>query len=137
LSEGAILDDAITTRHPEIADFLLDHGADPSTPGVLGKSQTLYLAVKSGDVHLIEKVIAKGADVNENDYVGAGTPLIRAAMDNNVAIVKLLLDHGADPTAEAKFCGPALQVTSSPEIKKLLTEAIAGCQSGARKCESK
>ena len=135
LSNGQILETAIKNNHEDIANFLLDCGADPNISD-MGGSHALCAAVEKRSIPLIEKLISKGADVNENDYVGGGTPLLCAAEDNQLEIVKVLLDHGADPTIEAKFHGSPIQATSDPEIKKILSEAIASCRSGARKCES-
>jgi len=129
LSDGRILEFAIENNHADIAGFLLDHSADPN-------AHALYYAVAKGNIPLIEKLILKGADINYNAYVGAGTALIRAAEDNQLEIVKLLLDHGADPTLKAKFHDSPMDETSNREIKRLLSEAIANCRSGVRKCES-
>lgn len=134
LHDGRILEEAIANRHLAIAEFLLDHGADPKIlptgPG------PLYLAVEAHDIPLIETLISKGADVNGNDYVGSGTPLMRAAEANQLEIVKLLLRHGADPTIAAKFHAFPLEATSDPEIKKLLNQAIANCRNGTQRCEA-
>lgn len=136
LDNGSILDTAIMNNREEIAEFLLDHGADPRTPGDDGVSRALHEAVGVKNIHLLEKLIAKGANVNENDYVGGGTPLQRAAEDNQLEIVKLLLAHGADPTLTAKFHDPPMDAATDPEVKTVLKRAIAECQSRQRKCES-
>jgi alpha-beta hydrolase superfamily lysophospholipase len=47
-----------------------------------------------------------------------------------------MLDHAADPTTEAKFHSSPMEDTSNPEIKRLLTEAIARYRSVVRKYES-
>jgi hypothetical protein len=135
LSDGQILELAIVNDHIDIASFLLDHGADPDAFNS-GEAHALYDAVAIGNIPLIEKIISKGANINDNDYVAAGTALIRAAEDNQFEIVKLLLDRGADPTIKAKFHDSPMEATSDPEIKRLLSEAIASCRSGVRKCES-
>lgn len=135
LGDGQILETAIDNNHDEIAEYLLDRGADPNANR--GEAHALNHAVAKGRIPLIEKLLAKGADVNDNDYVGAGTPLIRATEDNQLEVVQLLLDHGADPTITAKFHNPPIQATSNPQIRTILEGAIASCRTGARKCESK
>ena len=60
---------------------------------------------------LIEQAIAMGADVNELDEFGF-TPLIEAAIVNDVAITKTLLDAGADAAGEDMVGGTALHWAS-------------------------
>lgn len=69
--------------------------------GVLFSSSTpLCAAISKGDVLAVKKFIEYGADVNEksNDM----TPLMIAARYNNIEIVKLLLDNGADSSIKNK-----------------------------------
>jgi hypothetical protein len=60
--------------------------------------------------------------------------LLTAVEKHNREMVKLLLQHGADPTIDAKFHDPALQSTNDPEIKRMLQVALRECKAGTRKC---
>lgn len=57
---------------------------------------SLYDAVEAGDLEAVAQQLAAGADVNE---IGPGdrTPLIEAARAGNLALVRLLLEAGAEP----------------------------------------
>lgn len=58
----------------------------------------LFRGISSGDHQLIRVAVAEGADVNSPSSDSAGeTPLIRAAAQDNPALVNLLLELGGDP----------------------------------------
>jgi ankyrin repeat protein len=117
---------ATQNRYYKLGAFLLDHGADPNLANK-GAWTPLYLAtdnrniengdypVRKGDMdHLdfIKLLIDKGANVNARmkdstetrtvftnqwlDENGA-TAFLRASQSGDVALMKLLLAHGADP----------------------------------------
>ena len=117
---------AIHNRYYRLAMFLLEHGADPTLTNKGGWSP-LYLAtdnrnIEGGDyptrkadldhLTLIEALFARGADVNTRMrsstetrtifthqwlHEEGATPLLRAAQSGDLALVKLFLEHGADP----------------------------------------
>ena len=117
---------ATQNRYYKLGAFLLDHGADPNLANK-GAWTPLYLAtdnrnieggdypVRKGDMdHLefIKLLLDKGANVNARvkdstetrtvftnqwlDENGA-TAFLRASQSGDVALMKLLLAHGADP----------------------------------------
>jgi len=97
-----------------IIDFLVERGApvDFFTALVLGRVDgvspqlassrgvhdlpALYFAAIGGNVTAAERVLAAGADVNAN--AEAAAPIHGAVMGGSPEMVKLLLDHGADPS---------------------------------------
>ena len=92
----------------EIVRLLLDNGADPETnaEGDMGEkplhkvSSGKYRSQEDG-VRVAQLLLERGADVNirrNDDW----TPLHVASFHGNVEIVHLLLDHGADPEANAE-----------------------------------
>jgi Ankyrin repeats (3 copies)/Ankyrin repeat len=108
-------------HHPELTRLLLERGADPRDVEVVyhspegHDSRAMQLVVETGKLSrddlrlmLIRKLdwhdeagvrwlLARGADVNLKRAPG-GSPLHHAlARDNSLAIIGLLLDHGADP----------------------------------------
>jgi ankyrin repeat protein len=95
----------------QIIDFLIERGApvDEFTSLVLGRSTqgvfdqrgihdlpALYFAAIGGHLDTAQELLAAGADVNA--HADAASPIHGAVMGGKVDMVRLLLDHGADPS---------------------------------------
>ena len=113
----------------------------------------LINAVKSGDVHAVQEMIATGADVNARAGDGS-TALLSATHNSNVAIARALLaakakadvanDYGVTPLLEASRTGDAammellLNAGASPSLAHpegetpLMAAARAGSAAGVR-----
>ena len=118
---------ALANAHWGIADFLLDHGADPSLAGAGWNALHQAIRIRrpnpmggkpgpipTGSVDSIEvvkKMIARGVDVNtrmtkngmkdgqRNRLIRTGaTAFLLAAKSADVEAMKVLLEAGADPT---------------------------------------
>ncbi len=117
---------AVQNRYYKLASFLLERGADPRIQNKGGWSP-LYLAtdnrnIEGGDyptrkpdmdhLEIIKLLIDGGADVNARMhsstetrtvfthqwlYEDGATPFLRAAQSSDLVLMKLLLEHGADP----------------------------------------
>ncbi len=61
----------------------------------LQKKEKLHFAAENGDLTEIEKLIEAGFLINQFDEAGE-TPLTRAAKENRIDAVKLLIKLGAD-----------------------------------------
>jgi ankyrin repeat protein len=90
---GLIL--AIRAGDHDWTGFLLDKGADPDLAGANGETP-LIVAARAGYDEGAEWLIGLGADVNEANKAGE-TPLIIAVQQRDTRLVRLLLQHGADP----------------------------------------
>ena len=132
---------ATHNRYYKLASFLLDKGADPNIANKGGWTP-LYLAtdnrnIEGGDypvrkpdmdhLEVINKLLDHGADVNARakdstetrtiftmqwlDESGA-TPFLRAAQSGDVPLMRLLLDHGADPKIPTTNNVTALEVAA-------------------------
>jgi uncharacterized protein len=132
---------ATQNRYYKLGAYLLEHGADPNLPNKGGWTP-LYLAtdnrniengdypVRKGDMdHLdfIKLLLDKGADVNARvkdstetrtvftnqwlDENGA-TAFLRASQSGDLALMKLLLAHGADPKISTALGVTALQAAA-------------------------
>ena len=167
---------AITNNHMDVAQFLLERGADVTERDNWGRTP-LWEAVEMRNLEtdrsgrngvnraevlkLIEAIVAKGADVNARtaeipplrrfvmglgdlswvDFTGQ-TPFLRAALSGDVTVMKLLLEHGADPNIPTFAGSTALMAASGinwmggqtyTESKESLMEAVKIClDHGAR-----
>jgi uncharacterized protein len=132
---------ATQNRYYQLASYFLDRGADPNIANKGGWTP-LYLAVDNRNIeggdypvrkadmdHLayIRKLLDKGADVNARmkdstetrtvftdhwlDEEGA-TAFLRASQSSDLAVMRLLLAHGADPKIATVTNITALQAAS-------------------------
>ncbi|WP_405248128.1 ankyrin repeat domain-containing protein [Cellulophaga sp. Asnod2-G02] len=63
----------------------------------------ISIAVAQRDLSTVQKFIEFGADIEVKTEVNGMTPLMYAARYNNVDMIKLLLDNGADKEAVSKM----------------------------------
>lgn len=75
---------------------LLDQGADPNRRDNRGKT-ILFNAVGSVKPSTIALLLERGANPNVHEPVFGSTPLLGAAIDDDVATARVFLQHGADP----------------------------------------
>jgi hypothetical protein len=86
---------------------------------VKSKAKTIQVGFANSNFGL-DTMIEAGADVNVSDNQGL-TPLMITAMNGDIDSVRLLLAHGADPTAKNKRGQTAYDLCKVPEIRKLLS----------------
>lgn len=87
-----------------IAKALLDKGADPNSKRSDDLYTPLHSAVYEGNQELIQLLLKKKADIDAKNSIG-DTPLHMAVARCEVAIVRLLLDAGANPHVTNNFDG--------------------------------
>jgi len=76
----------------------LEAGADPNVPNDAGATALMWAA---GDVEKTRLLLDHGANVNARSDSGRTALLIAAGRVNNSAVVKLLLERGANPSVES------------------------------------
>ncbi|EPS39617.1 hypothetical protein H072_6587 [Dactylellina haptotyla CBS 200.50] len=93
--EGTALQVAISTKDNDTIELLLDNPLlDVNAQGGGCGETALYHAVKKDDTKLVELLLAKGADANQE--CGDGTRCLnRAARSGNLEMARLLIEHGA------------------------------------------
>ncbi len=90
--------------HAEIVEYLIGQGADLSC---LDKGGTELLFADFLTVDLARVILNQGISVDCRDHLGA-TPLHRAAMRDDLPLVRFFLDQRADPNARAFLGGTVL-----------------------------
>jgi len=90
----------LTSRvaHIDVAQFLIDHGADVAAQNKHGTTP-LHQASLQGHVDMARLLIEHGADVAAQNKHG-WTPLHRASIRGHVDVARLLIEHGADAAAQ-------------------------------------
>lgn len=117
--------EAINTRHGEIAEWLIEKGAD------VNESTPLILMVTRGDIEGVKYLISKGADVNidtplyyaleyckELYYSGIGDKVF---VERCGGLVKSLVENGADVNVKTNGI-TLLEKAIHLEIVKILVE---------------
>ncbi|THX71919.1 ankyrin repeat protein [Aureobasidium pullulans] len=87
---------AIYRQDVAMASLLIEQGFDVTGPYTGGSA--MRLAATMGNVEMIQLLLRHGANVDAEDggYDGYGTPLHSACAHGTEAVVRLLLDKGAD-----------------------------------------
>ena len=82
----------------EVADFLIDQGADVNAKGDGGRTplQCAVLTEPEACFDLLQRLIAKGADVNATMSNRNWTALVGIVGTGSTKVARLLIDHGAD-----------------------------------------
>ncbi len=89
---------AAATGEIRLLEYLLANGVDVDTRAQYGQSP-LAAAAAADQIEVAKMLIARGARLENRTIISSETPLTEAAQMNHTAMVKLLLDHGANPRA--------------------------------------
>jgi Ankyrin repeats (3 copies) len=102
---------AAPNGHRNVAEFLLDHGANVN--GADGLKQTpLHTAADRGSDDVAKILIDRGADIDARDSLGA-TPLQYAALRGHKTVVELLIARGAIVNAQTLTGKTALHLAAT------------------------
>jgi len=122
-----------------IMQALLDAGGDAESPNSEG--QTLLMAVaRTGNTDTASLLLGKGANVNAKENWGGQTALMWASSQQQPAMVKLLIEHGAEVDARGKDHDWPRWITSEPRNKPLddggYTPLLYAAREGCLECVS-
>lgn len=107
---------AVANGSAAVTGLLLDAGADANAVSSEGES-VLMTASRAGGVEVVKALLAKGAKVNAREGWQEQTALMWAAAENHAAVIKTLLEAGADKDARSKLLDgmPPLRKTA-PDV---------------------
>lgn len=109
---------AVVKKKPDIVMLLIDKGVDVNTK--FGKMTALQAVIYKNYPEIAIKLLEKGANPNASGY-GSEPPLFMAVKRNQVGVVKMLLEKGADLNKEPKLLEIA-QEKKYTEIEKMLID---------------
>jgi ankyrin repeat protein len=84
-----------------MVERLLAAGADAKATLTSGET-ALMACARTGSVDAVEALLNRGAEVNVREAAESQTALMWATAQRHPAVVRLLLDHGADPNARSR-----------------------------------
>ncbi len=110
---------AVSSENTAAITYLLENGADPSLRTDNGQTPLDIAAPWTSNDVIIKALLESGSRVNESSGSGMAT-LMRAAMNKNKSISRLLLSAGADPNLVTREGSTALmyaaRVNSNPDV---------------------
>ena len=111
---------AISNGKPEVAKALIAGGADLNAQDNEGYTATL-IAAQDMNAETLKVLVAAKADLNlGTEYY---TPLSWVVEQGQVELVKILLEGGADPNAQAKSGGiPLARALDNAEVLQLMLD---------------
>ncbi|HMO17612.1 MAG TPA: protein kinase [Oligoflexia bacterium] len=117
-SKAEKLAEAIKKEDEPLVFRLLKEGADPRSKDASGRP-LIILAAETGNAHIAYTILSENSSgINDTDQNGV-TPLIAAVKADNMALINLMLQHGADPTLKDESGKSACDYSAGSNQNKL------------------
>jgi ankyrin repeat protein len=108
---------AVYRNNDDIVKLLLKFGASANSVATSSRSgpNALMLACHMGKVHLVDLLLESGAECNGQCPLNGWTPLMYAvnSASSTPALLRTLLDHGADANVKSWSCQTALDIAQA------------------------
>ncbi|HNW34255.1 MAG TPA: ankyrin repeat domain-containing protein, partial [Candidatus Ozemobacteraceae bacterium] len=123
---------SVLNKHAQVAEFLLDHGADIDAV-CQGSDTPLVIACRNADQRLVDELLKRNADPNGGTSVSF--PLLYAVQTGDLEFVKKLITSGAD-TGRKSDRGYLVDIAPTVKIRRHLWElgAPSGNSQSKNRC---
>ena len=108
----------------DIAEYLIDNGADIWVKSKIGDSGCLHAASKRGHVEVIRLLLQKGFDINSKEGHFGETPFLEACRYGQPKAIKMLLQNGANIRDLDKISNNALHIIAADNSEMLLPSLV-------------
>jgi hypothetical protein len=105
----------------DVVNFLIANGADVTITAGNDTNSLIHHCVNNQWHEEVEYILRHGEKVDVRNYYDK-TPLMMAAANNDLLMVKMLLKYGADPTKGDDWDRTPLDYAKSSEVRDLLTQ---------------
>ena len=118
------LSHAIQMHNLQMMKLLIINGANVNEPSTNDKNPyntPIMIASWSGKLEEVKLLVESGACINQQDKGNGFTALIKAVFNNNIEVVKYLLDQNADITISSFERKTALDYAYEKKFKELIS----------------
>ena len=91
----SVMNEAVIPEDTFWLKLALEHGGDPNTPD--NSQSIIFEAVRQERIENIKLLLKSGADINYQNKITKGTPILEAITRDNYNIATMLLEYGANP----------------------------------------
>jgi len=102
-----------------MAQLLLEKNANPNLKTYIGFTALMY-AVLNGNTQMVDLLISKGANVNDQEFIAGLTSLIIAIANKNTELTDILLANGADVKIKDKSGQNAINYAKETKAKEII-----------------